>query len=98
MQFDRYDTDVIVTLPKDSRGYLTSRYKTDEIEQISSNPQRIWTGIINKSLTEDIEIKQGKVFGFFVLESKVKVTINHETETKKGNHIENIKKGNKAVL
>ena len=98
MQFDRYDTDVIVTLPKDSRGYFTSRYKTDEIEQISSNPQRIWIGIINKSLTEDIEIKKDKVFGFFVLESKVKVTINHETETKKGNHIKNIKKANKAVL
>lgn len=98
MQFNRYDTEVTVALPKESSRYFTSKYKTDEIEQISSNLQRIWIRIINKSLTENIVIKRGKVFGFFVLESKSKVAIKHEMETKKHNHVENIKKSKKAVF
>ena len=51
MQFNRCDTEVMVTLPKDSYGYFTSKYKTVETEQISSNTQRICLGVINKLLT-----------------------------------------------
>ena len=64
MQFNRYDREVTVTLPKDSCGYFTSKYKADEIEWISKNTQKIWIGVINKSFTEDIVIKKGKVFVF----------------------------------
>ena len=32
MHFNRYDEEVMVTLPKNSYGYFTSKYKTDEIE------------------------------------------------------------------
>lgn len=95
MQFNRCDTEVMVTLPKDSYGYFTSKYKTVETEQISSNTQRICIGVINKLLTEDIVIKKDKAFGgFFALESKDKTAIEHEMETKKGNHVKHIiKKG-----
>ena len=56
-QFNRYDTVVAVTLPKDLRGYLISKFKTDKIEQISDSTQRIWTGILDRVLTEEIVIK-----------------------------------------
>ena len=82
MRFDRYNKEITVSLPKDSRGYFTSKYKTDEIEQVSSNPQRIRIGVINKSLVDNIVIKKGKVFGLFVLELKGKINIKHETEAK----------------
>ena len=83
MQFSRYNTEATFTLQNDSYGYFTSKYKTDEIEQISSKLQKIWTGVINKSLTEGNVIKKDKAFVFFVLETKGKIPIKHETETKK---------------
>ena len=82
MRFDKYNKEITVSLPKDSRGYFTSKYKTGEIEQMSSNPQRIRIGVINKSLVDNIVIKKGKVFGLFVLELKGKINIKHETEAK----------------
>lgn len=67
MQFNRYDTDVTVIFPKDSHGHFTSKLKMDEIEQISNSIQRIWIGILNRSLTEEIVIKKDKPLGFFYL-------------------------------
>ena len=32
MHFNRFDEEVMVTLPKNSYGYFTSKYKTDETE------------------------------------------------------------------
>ena len=83
MQINGYNTEVTVTSPKDSYGYFASKHKTDEIEQVSSNSQRIWIGVIIKSPTEDIIIKKNKAFGIFVWESKGKIGIKPETEIKK---------------
>ena len=66
IQINGYNTEVTVTSPKDSYGFFASKHKTDEIEQASSNSQRIWIGVIIKSPTEDIIIKKNKAFGFFV--------------------------------
>ena len=82
MQFERYDTEITVTLPKNSCGFLTSKFKTDEIEQICGDTQRIWIGILNRFLTEEIVIKKNKLFGFFILESKGNINIKHETVEK----------------
>ena len=49
-----------------------------------SNLQRIWIGFINKSLTQDIAIKKEKGIVIFVVESKGKIAIKQERETKKG--------------
>ena len=49
-----------------------------------SNLQRIWIGFINKSLTQDIAIKKEKGIVIFVVESKDKIAIKQERETKKG--------------
>ena len=39
MQFERYDTETMVILPKNDHRYSTSKFKTDKIEAISSNQQ-----------------------------------------------------------
>ena len=82
MQFERHDTEIMVILPKNYHGYLTSKFKADETEAISSDQQQIWIGILNRSLTEETTIKKSKPFGFFVLESKGEVKIKHETVKK----------------
>ena len=66
MQFERYDTEVTVILPKNSCVYFTSKFKTDEIEQVCGNTQRIWIWILNRSLTEEIVIKKSESLGFFL--------------------------------
>ena len=98
IQCERQDTDVVVSLPENSQGYLTSKFRTDEIEQISCNKQRLWIGILNKSLTEDIEIKKNSVLGFFVLKTKANIEIKHETQTKKAGPVENIEKEHKREV
>ena len=79
MQFERNYTEITVTLPKNYHGYFTSKFRSDEIETITGNQQRIWIGILNRSLTDMMIIKKNKPFGFFVLESKGEVNIKHET-------------------
>ena len=83
MQFERFDTEITVILLENSREYFTSKFRTDEIEEACGNKQRIWIGILNKSLTEKIEIKKNRPSGFFVLETKGSINIKHEAETKK---------------
>ena len=57
VQFQRNDTEITLTLPKNYCRYFTSKFRSDEIEAIISNQQRIWIGILNRSVTEDIVIK-----------------------------------------
>ena len=68
MQFQRYDIEITVTLPKNLQRYFTSKFKTDETEQICGDTQRIWVAILNRSLNEEIVIKKSKPFRFFVFE------------------------------
>ena len=77
MQFERYDTEITVILPENSRGYVTSIFRTDEIEEVCGNEQRIWIGILNKSLTKNIAIKKNRPFGFFCSGNKKKY--QHQT-------------------
>ena len=58
IQFERYDTGITVILPENSQGYFASKFRMDEIEEVCSNEQSIWIGILNRSLTENIEIKK----------------------------------------
>ena len=41
MQYEREDTEVVVSLPENSEGYITSKFRTDEIEEISCREQRL---------------------------------------------------------
>ena len=65
MQFERFDAEIAVTLPKHFQGYLTSKFKTDGIEQVCGHKQQIWIRILNGSLTNKIIIKKRQVILFF---------------------------------
>ena len=85
MQFERFDAEITVTLPKHFQGCFTSKFEIDKIEQVCDHKERIWIGILNRSLTNKIIIKKGKPFVFFVLEpglNKEKIDIKHETVKK----------------
>ena len=79
-EFTKYDTEVTVTLPRDSQGFFGSKYK-DEIEQFLSIIGRLWIGILNKLFFEDIVIGKGQVLGFFVLKTDKRFTVKNETKT-----------------
>ena len=75
-EFTKYDTEVTVTLPRDSQGFFGSKYK-DEIEQFLSIIERLWIGILNKSFFKDIVIGKGQVLGFFVLKTDKRFTVKN---------------------
>ena len=85
MQFEKNDTEIIVTLPRNYSRYFTSKFRSDVIESIVGGWQQIWVGILNRSLTECIVIKKPRPFGFLVLQSEGEVNVKHGTakDTKK---------------
>ena len=44
---------------------------------------RLWIGILNKSISEDIVIEKRKILEFFLLKTKRKFYIKHETSRNK---------------
>ena len=52
----RIDTEIIVFLPKNSKGFVTSVFRGDEISEFNGEHQRLWVEILNKSYEETIEI------------------------------------------
>ena len=89
MQFVRNDIEVTVTLPKEHRGCFTSKFWYDEIETIAitnnnnNQHQRIWIGILKRSLSENIVIHKNKPFGFFPIEPETNINIKYETAAAK---------------
>ena len=54
-------------LPKNSRGYITLKLRTDEINELFYGKHQPRLERLNKSF-EEIEIKKGQPVGFFVAE------------------------------
>ena len=61
MQFARNDIQVTVTLPKEQRLFYF-KIRHDEVETIACHRERIWIGILNRSLSENILIHKNKPF------------------------------------
>ena len=78
----RIDTEIIVFLPKNSIGFITSASKGDEISDFNNEQQRLWVEIFNKSHKETIEIKKNNPLGFVVIESE-HLKFKHEAEITK---------------
>ena len=57
MQFERNNTEFTIILPRNYCGYFTPKLRSDEIHTVIGNQQRIWIGILKRSLTEAIVIK-----------------------------------------
>ena len=64
----KIDTEIFAFLPKNSKGYVTSRFRSGEINEIFFGLNRLWLEILNKSLEDTIEIKKEKIIRFFVVE------------------------------
>ena len=64
----RIDTEIIVFLPKNSKGFVISVFRGDEIIEFNGEQRRLWVEILNKSYKETIEIKKNNPLGFIVIE------------------------------
>ena len=64
----KIDTEVTVFLPANSKGFVTSKLRSDEINELFHGKQRLWVEILNKSFEDDIEISKGQPLGFFFVE------------------------------
>ena len=62
------DTEIIAFLPKNSTRYITSKFKTGEINELFYGKHRLCVEILNRSFEDNIEIKKGQSIGLFVAE------------------------------
>ena len=56
-----------VFLPKNSKRFVISIFRGDEINEIHGEKQRLWIELLNKSFEDTIEIKKNQPLGFFVI-------------------------------
>ena len=61
-------TGITAFLPTNSSGFLTSKFRGDEINELFHGKQRLWVEILNKPFEDHIEIKKGQPLGFLVVE------------------------------
>ena len=54
----KIDTELILLLPQISKGFITSIFGGDEINEFCSEKQRLWIEILNKSFEDTVEIKK----------------------------------------
>ena len=54
----KIDTEMAVFLPKNSKGFVTSIFRGNEINEIYGEKQRLWMEILNKTFEGTIELKK----------------------------------------
>ena len=54
----KIDTEMVVLLPQNSKGFVTSIFRRYKINEIYSQKQRLWIVTLNKSFEEIVEIKK----------------------------------------
>ena len=67
--FQKTDTEIIFLLPQNSRGFVTSIFRGDEIMEFNRDQQKLWVEILSKSYEETIEIKKKNPLRFVVIET-----------------------------
>ena len=60
--------DLIFSWPQNSKGFVTSISRSDEISEFNTDKKRLWVEILNKSIEEPINIKKNEPLGFIVVE------------------------------
>ena len=66
----KFDAEIVVFIPQNSKGFVASIFRGDKINEIYSEKQRLWIEILNKSFEETVEIKKNQPLGFLVIEPK----------------------------
>ena len=54
----KIDKELVLLLPQNSKGFITSIFQRDEIDEICSEKQRLRIEILNKSFEDTVEIKK----------------------------------------
>ena len=49
LTFQEIDTEIILLLPKNPKGFVTSIFRVDEIIEFTRDQHRLWVEIFNKS-------------------------------------------------
>ena len=96
----KIDTKVTAFLPNNSRGYITSKLKTDEINELFYGKHRLGLEILNKSFEDNIEIKKEQPIGFFVAEPE-NLKFQHvpcKTKAKKKSYTLKNKKADRQIF
>ena len=78
----KIDTNITLILPKNSNGFVTSKFREEEIFEVVVETQRLWIEILNKSYIEHIQIKKCPPLGFIVIEPD-NLDFKHETKKTK---------------
>ena len=81
----KIDTYIFVSLPQNSKGFVTSRLKNDKINEVLSGWHRLRLEILSKCFEDIIKIKEGQVIGFFVAEPENLKSQHVQQEGKKEN-------------
>ena len=79
-ELQRTDSGILDFIPENVRGFVTSKFREDEIHEICNGDQRLWVKILNKSCKLPVEIKKGCFLGFFVAEPE-HLKFQYETTT-----------------
>ena len=59
-------TEMVVVLPRNSKPFVTSIFRGDEINEICCQKHRFW--VLNKSFEETVEIKKNQPLGLLAIE------------------------------
>lgn len=78
----KIDTKLILSLPQNSKGFVTSIFRGDEISEFKTDKEGLWVEILNKSFEEPIKIKKDQPLGFVVVEPEHS-TFKYETSNSK---------------
>ena len=83
----KVDTELITLSPKNSKGFVSSIFRGDEINEFCSEKQLLWIKILNKSFKETVKIKKNEPLGFLVMEPE-NLSFKYETANKKKSAIQ----------
>ena len=81
----KIDTEATGMLPRESKGFVTSKFRSDKINELFNGKHRLWVEILNKSFENYIKIKKGQPLGFLDVEPENSKFQNVPTKNKTNN-------------
>ena len=90
------DTEIAAFLPKNSRGLLTSMFKTDEGNGLFNGKHRLWVEILNKLFEHTIKIERHSPLGIFVIDPE-NLKIHNVQMKKRATKTKNLSKAQKIT-
>ena len=64
----KIDTEATGILPTESKGFVTSKFRSDKINKRFNGKHRLWVEMLNKSFENYIKIKKGQPLSFLDVE------------------------------